>query len=334
MLIMRFSALGDVAMTIPVIYSFASQYPDIAIHVATNGFMSGLFLSHPSNVYVHKFDLQEDYKGIIGILKLYRILAKWQPDIIVDLHNVPRTWIVDIFFWMKGKKVGVVDKKRFSRNSVIKKKITHPSFFKRYKDVFRRLGFDFNLNFKSLFAEEDGKTKPVFSPAVGIAPFARYRNKTLPEDVLNQLIHEFTINRGIKVYLFGGHGVEAEKLEQISKGYPLCFSIAGKYSLEKEIKLISKLNMMISMDSANQHIASLTGIPVITIWGGTTPSCGFAPYKQPIENDVCLNITCQPCTIAGSNFCKTGDFKCLCNISSEMIIKKVERILEYNCKEI
>lgn len=115
MLIIRLSALGDVAMTIPAIYSLAVRYPDLKIDVVTRPFFARLFLNAPSNVNVIGVDFKKDYKGFRGTLRLLRQLSALKPDYVADLHNVLRSWIIDNWFRLHGKKVVMVDKLRDKR---------------------------------------------------------------------------------------------------------------------------------------------------------------------------------------------------------------------------
>ncbi len=112
MLIIRFSALGDVAMTVPAIYSLATRYPDLNIDVVTRPFFARLFINAPDNVNVIGVDFNKDYKGVGGTLRLLRRLGKLRPDYVADLHNVLRSWIIDRYFRLRGVKVVMVDKMR------------------------------------------------------------------------------------------------------------------------------------------------------------------------------------------------------------------------------
>ena len=120
MLIIRFSALGDVAMTVPAIYSLATRYPDLNIDVVTRPFFARLFINAPDNVNVIGVDFNKDYKGVEGTLRLLRRLGKLRPDYVADLHNVLRSWIIDRYFRLRGVKVVMVDKMRGKRSELFR----------------------------------------------------------------------------------------------------------------------------------------------------------------------------------------------------------------------
>jgi ADP-heptose:LPS heptosyltransferase len=100
------------------------------------------------------------------------------------------------------------------------------------------------------------------------------------QDVINQL----TLNKQYKIFLFGGGNKEIEILNAFANTIENAIVIAGKLSFQEELQLISNLDVMLSMDSGNAHIAAMLGVKVITLWGATHPYAGFLPFHQPIEN--------------------------------------------------
>lgn len=324
MLILRFSALGDVAMTIPFVYILAETYPNLIIDYVTSSFFGKLFINSPENLHVHTVNLKKDFKGFTGIIRLFHYLLRFNPYYVADLHNVGKTWILDILFKITGRKVAMLNKMRLTRHYVINSHIPHSSILGRISKVFANLSFpiktrDFSINIPSPLIRNNQR-------AVGIAPFARYSNKTYPLDLMERVIC-LLCNKGINIYLFGGNGNEKEILERIANKYSGCHSIAGTYTLSEELGIMKEMDLMVSMDSANHHLASLVGTRVISIWGATTPICGFMAYGQNEQDVIQLDICCQPCSIAGSNRCKKGDFECLNMISPHVIVNKIEETL-------
>ncbi len=333
-LILRFSALGDVAMTIPVIYSVAEANPERKFIVVTTPFFSKLFLGRPGNVEVLPVAIR-DVKGVHGWRELISQLGVLKPAAIADLHNVSRTWIIDTWFRLRGLRVVMVDKKRSERKRAMKEKLPQESFISRYLSVFGKLGmmmprieaapsginYPPALPFRKLDLNGIPAPLKISKNGVGIAPYARYYTKTLPEPELLRLIEDL-IAKGKKVYLFGGRGEEANKLEEIAGKYADCESLAGKYPIEEELRIMSELELMISMDSANQHLAALTGTRVITIWGGTSPLCGFVPYGSKPQDSICKGLDCQPCSVAGTPQCPLSTLACLHDLDFKPILSK------------
>lgn len=327
MLIIRLSALGDVAMTIPAIYSLAMRYPTLKITVVTRPFFARLFINRPQNVEVIGIDFKGEYKGIRGMLRLLRRLRGLKPDYVADLHNVMRSWIIDNYFRLNGVKVEMVDKLRSSRKELFKTGMQQPSFIDRYATVFSRLGYPIDLTFDGLYADRKANIPiEIRHPAIGIAPFARYFNKTYPPAQMRKVISGLAAS-GYNIYLFGGRGSEAEEMQKWAGENPNCESLAGRYPLEDELAIMSGMDIMISMDSANQHMAALSGTPVLSIWGSTTPACGFMAYRQKRDHALCLDLPCQPCSVGGSPVCPKNYFDCMKTLSPESVIEKVKEFV-------
>ena len=93
---------------------------------------------------------------------------------------------------------------------------------------------------------------------------------------------------------------------------------------------MSHLDVMISMDSSNMHLASLTDTPVVSIWGATHPFAGFLGWRQTTDNAIQISLDCRPCSIFGNKPCLRGDYACMQNIAPETIVEKVKSIINSN----
>ncbi len=328
LLIIRLSALGDVAMTIPAIYSLAVQYPDLRIDVLTRPFFAQLFINPPSNVQILEADLKGEHKGVGGMVRLLGKLDACRFDGVADLHNVLRSWVIDAFFRLKGKKVVMVDKQRGGRKQALTRKSRQPNFIDRYAGVFAALGYPIDFSFRSLFSGScPSLPVSIQHPAIGIAPFARYMNKTYPLPKMQQVVSGL-IEEGFHVYLFGGRGQEAEVLGRWQQDHENCISFAGKYTLVDELAIMNHMEVMITMDSANQHMAALVETNVLSVWGSTTPACGFLGYRQDEGNALYLDLPCQPCSIAGGETCPLGHLNCMNQLAPVTLVRKVKQLIE------
>ncbi len=322
-LIMRLSSLGDVAMTIPVVNEFIKQNPYVKITFLSREKFKPLFADSP-NVDFFVADPEGKHKGVWGLYRLYKELRELDIYAIADLHNVLRTKILRKFFSSHPIKFAVLDKGREERKALIRKenKIRKPlkPMTERYADVFHELGFDFELTHK---LPENTTEK---ENAVGIAPFAMYEGKMYPLGQMRSVALKIAEN-GIKVYLFGGKN-EAEELESWEKLNPNIISTAGKYDLKGELELIKKLKLMVSMDSANMHLASLVGVRVISIWGNTHPYTGFLGYGQSMD-DVIQDetLTIRPTSVFGKEAAGAKKINYFEKISPEIIIERIQSAL-------
>lgn len=335
LLIMRLSAMGDVAMTIPVVYSLAKQHSALNVTVLTRNRLTCFFGWMPANVNVIGVDLNE-YKGIAGLGRLYKELKSYDFDAVADLHDVLRTKYLRFRFLMDGKKVAVIDKGRREKQMLLGHGLDHQPLkpvVKRYNEVFEKLGLDFKNVFDHIHVTESeisemSKHINIGSQfSIGIAPFAAHPGKVYPLNKMKEVAYTLADN-GNHIYLFGAGKYETDILSSWERDGIV--SVAGKMGgLKNELVLMSRLNIMISMDSSNMHMAALMGTQTISIWGPTHPKAGFVAWKQPEKSIVQLVMDCRPCSIYGNKPCHIGGYPCLNNIDPLQIVKIAQ---EYGAK--
>ncbi len=304
LLVIRLSAMGDVAMLVPVVIALTQKYPNLRLRILTKAMFTVFFEDIP-NVDVQIADTRGKHKSLPGILRLATEIPN-RIDAIADVHNVLRSKILRRVLSMRGLKNEKIRKGRKSKkaltrttNKVFKQlKTSH----QRYADVFSRLGYPVALSKQNTKAKEDIgehiKNEIQFSSTnqlLGFAPFAAHRSKRLSLEK-TKLILKMLQKKAphLKVVLFGGGEKEVEDLANLSSEFQNSFSAAGKFSFQEELSLISNLDLMLSMDSGNGHLAAMYGVPVITIWGGTHPFAGYAPFLQPKENQFLADLKKYP----------------------------------------
>jgi ADP-heptose:LPS heptosyltransferase len=336
-LVIRLSAMGDVALATPVLRSMSDKYPDYEVILLTRkGFapffysISGLTLFHP--------DLKERHRGLPGIIRLYKdIIANGRIDHVIDIHDVLRTKLLRSLFRMSGVPVSVIGKGRDEKAKVIngkdKKQLAHS--VERYCKAFADAGFGITarMNRSVLVpAAADSKAGQVLNNAallnIGVAPYAKHTLKMWPEENMKKLLNIISAKRPSKFWLFGGPD-EKERLDAFSKSVPGSENIAGRFTLEQELAIIGRLDFMIAMDSSNMHMAALTGTKVISIWGGTDPLIGFGAWMQPEEFAIRTpvdELTCRPCTVFGKGKCKRGDLACMNWLTPEIVFEKISML--------
>ena len=290
--VFRLSAMGDVAMTVPVILALIKQHPEVKITVVSRSFFKPIFEQIPEinflSVHTH-----HRHKGFLGIFRLYRDLKALGVDEIADLHNVLRSKMIRFLFRMQGKKTAFTDKGREEKKQLTRLQIKTIAPLKtmtqRHVETFKQLGYtihfdsSWHLPKQTLSRAVSELTGAKTRPWIGIAPFAQHAAKTYPIDLMQQVI-EGLAHQNVQVFLLGGGRHEAEILEKMAQMGSNVKNMANKVSFEHELELISNLDLIVSMDSGNAHLAALYGVDTITIWGATHPFAGFAPYGQPDEN--------------------------------------------------
>ncbi len=342
-LIIRFSALGDVAMTVPVVDSLARQYPDVRITMLSRPFARPFFEYMPQNVGFMEADLKHEYYGVKGLNALYRRLTAKNFTAIADLHSVLRSDYLRMRFNIDRYKVAHIDKHRSERKLLVsqsdKRLSPLPASFANYADVLERLGYPVKLDFRSIFPPEGGdlsrlpasfnRQKAPGEVWIGIAPFAAHAGKIYPLPLMEEAVRKIAARHpGCRLFLFGGGANETEALNEWSVKFDRCVNASAQLGgIGSELILMSHLDVMISMDSANMHMASITGTPVVSIWGATHPYAGFMGWRQEMSNVVQVDMPCRPCSIFGNKPCLRGDYQCLKSIPPEEIVERVDLVL-------
>ena len=331
---MRLSAMGDVAMTVPVLRAFVQQNPEVKITVISRPFFKPFFEGIP-NVVFFAFDEKQRHKGFIGLLRLFQDLKCLNIDAFSDLHNVLRSKVIRTLFALSGKKTAFVDKGRVEKAALTrsKNKIFKPitTMFERHVKVFEKLGFKVDLSRptfpkKAVLGTEIGiLIGENHQKLIGVAPFAQYDSKVYPLDLMQQVIDQLAVNKTHEIMLFGGGKMEIELLDSLSKGKENVVVMAGKIKFQKELQLISNLDVMLSMDSGNAHIAAMLGVKTITLWGATHPFTGFSPFNQPLENALVSDINLFPKlpTSVYGNKIMEGYENAMRTISVDTVIDKI-----------
>jgi ADP-heptose:LPS heptosyltransferase len=338
-LIIRFSALGDVAMTIPVIFSLAHAYPMHEITVLSRSSFQSLFQELPSNVRFLGIDLKGKYHGIHGLNLLYNELHAEKYNYVADFHSVLRSQYLRVRFKLNGVSTAAINKGRSDKKKLTQK--NNKAFFQlktsfiRYYEVLEKLGFKFNLSFNSVFDKKDCNLPDIIPLTgekkdlkwLGIAPFAKHKGKIYPLELQEKVIAHLVNDHRIKVFVFGGGDAEKKIVDKLVLKYPSLTSTVGKLNMSQELLLMSQLDLMYSMDSANMHLASLVNTPVVSLWGATHPFAGFMGWNQTTENSIQVDLFCRPCSIYGQIPCYRKDYACLYQITPENIINHIEKAL-------
>lgn len=334
--------MGDVAMVVPVVYSLATQYPDLRITVLSRSFARPFFDDLAPNVDFMEADLKGEYHGVKGLNALYRRLTAKQFTKIADLHSVLRSEYLRMRFTMGHYRVEHINKHRRQRRALVsynnKERKQLPTPFENYAEVLAKLGFPVRLEFRSIFPPEGGNLnmlpaiigpKKNFQKWIGIAPTAAHPGKCYPAPLMRQVVEQLIVKYPqARIFLFGRGRMEDQLFSQWCSEMPQCVYVSQHLeNMHQELILMSHLDVMLSMDSANMHLASLTATPVVSVWGATHPYAGFVGWNQPQENIIQADLDCRPCSIYGKRPCRRGDLACMNMIRPEQIVERIEQIL-------
>ena len=341
-LVIRLSVLGNVAMTIPVLYPVCKANPDTRFVMLTKKWPATMFQDCPGNLTVVAFDAKENNNGFLGLFKFAaQVCKRYDIDAVADLHNVMGTRIIDAYMRMRGVTVVRLDRENAKRRDLVNHRSTDPvtPIHDRYRNVFKKLGFEAPDNFTRLYMGHDWPESPIVlnkEPGqrwIAISPFSSHRQKAYPLELMEKVIERLTQNENYWIFLMGGGKAEKIALRPIARKYKKVISMAEvKHKFIDEYALFGKCDLMLTMESANMHLASLVDLQAMTIWGPTSPACGYLGYNQVVEDDIQLDMDCRPCSITGDKPCKYGDFRCMANISPDDIARRVVEAVEYNAE--
>ena len=338
LLVTRFSAFGDVIISVKVIKAVIKQNPNVQIIFLTKKPFSFLF-EDIERVKVITPDFKDKHKGIFGLYRLSRELKNFEIDFFVDIHDVLRTKLLRLLSSLQGVKKYTIDKGRTEKRKLVRSsgKVIKPlkNSAERYADVFRRFGLKVDLSEttegKDYFLSREVKKKlpKKESSWIGIAPFSLHKQKEYPAEKMQQVIKQLSV-KGYRIFIFGGGEKEKTATEKLIIGIKNAESLIGRFKIEDELSVISQMDVMLTMDSANMHLTSLTNTSLLTIWGATHSYAGFAPYKNPNYTSVEIplnDLKCRPCSVYGNKECIRKDLFCLNKIKPDAVIQKIDSVL-------
>lgn len=332
-LVLRLSSMGDVLLTLPVMLGILEENPEVQLIFVTRKRFTPYFTGHDRLVLV-PFDPEGKHKGISGLLALFREIRGFPFKKVVDLHGVLRTNLLSILLRISGRRIYKIRKYRLLRRKILKnpKSGTMPHTVERYGRVFEKAGFTGKLAQKvfGLPGNPGGsgiRNKEIVR--IGMAPLSKHLTKNWGLSHFSGLINLLNAEYQVEIHLFGGPE-DTEVLNSLSG--PLVYNHAGRLSQREEISLIRTLDVFLSMDSANMHLASLAGIPTVSIWGATDPRLGFGALNQPEDYSIFADpevVTCRPCSVYGEIPCIRTDAPMICmnSITPEKVFNKIKEIL-------
>lgn len=335
-IVLRFSAMGDVALLASVIEELAYQNPSLRIVMVSRSLFKAFF-NHIPQVVFHPIEPKGIHKGFFGLRKLSRELSKYNANAIADVHENLRSRIISFFCKKENLKIVRIDKGRQEKKAMTRprNKILIPlkTTAQRYADVFSQLGFKIKLsntiikknremgaNVLAILGEKN-------NIRIGFSPFAQHIYKMYPLTKMEEVVSILS-SKGYQIFIFGGGDSDKNIAETWANRYKNVQSVIGKINLDEELDLISNLHMMVSMDSAGMHLASLVGTTVVSIWGPTHPYLGFLGYGQKLENCVQVNHPNRPNSVYGNKPCLAEGNSCIDLVTVEMVVQKVEENLK------
>lgn len=327
-LVIRFSSIGDIVLTTPVVRCLKTQLDEAEIHYATKPNFKSLFEEKP---YIDKMHY------LTGSLREYIAeLKKENFDYIIDLHHNLRTKIIKTALGVTSYSFNKLNWKKWLLVNLKINKMPDVHIVDRYLEAAKKLGVKNDSLGLDYFIPEKDEVPLEWLPEthrngyVAYVIGAQHATKKLPLNRMIELCEK--INRPI--VLLGGKE-DADNGEDISRyfrnkksiegeGNPgnrsIIYNACGKYNLNQSASLIKQAKIVFSHDTGLMHIAAAFKKEIVSIWGNTVPAFGMYPYRTrftALENN---HLSCRPCSKIGYSKCPRGHFKCMNEISFDFYL--------------
>lgn len=324
MLILRSAGIGDVAMAVHAVRTLRRMWPDLGIVVATKPRMFPFFDGIPGLEFI------AIGRGRGATRKLIREARAAGVTCVADLRNELRGKLVRLAFALRGTPTAGYRQRKWERRPLLRRHRKRITWLRnnvlRFCDVFARLGYpvpvpDVPPRARQPIPEAFG---PRTGSWAGLAPFAASALKVYPEERRTALLDRMAA-RFDRVFLFSGPGAELAYAERMAARHPNVIPVFGKTDLSGEVALMSNLDVIVTMDSAAMHMASLSTAPFLTLWGATHPAVGYSAWGAVPERDyIQHDLPCRPCSVYGEGRCRYGNCPCLQGIAPEEVMAKLE----------
>ena len=321
-LVIRFSSIGDIVLTTPVVRCLRKKYPDAQIHYLTKKSFASIVITNPyvDNVHV----LKDDLDVVIDELKEENF------DVVIDLHHNLRTLRIKralkIVSWHSFDKLNI--RKWVYVNCKVNV-MPDKHIVDRYMDTVKSLGvvsdglgLDYFIHDKDVVAQKDIPVSHLHG-YIGVVIGAAHNTKKLPVHKLQELCSKIQH----PIILLGGKEDHANALKIAAADPVKVYNACGKYNLNESADLVRRAKLIISHDTGLMHIAAAFKKDIISVWGNTVPSFGMYPYQTRYEVFEINKLWCRPCSKIGYDKCPLGHFKCMEKININGIVEHVNILL-------
>lgn len=317
-LLLRFSSIGDIVLTTPVVRCLKKQVLDVELHFATkHGYKSILH----SNPYIDKLHFLGD-----SSLQLIQDLRKEKFDLIIDLHNNQRTLLIKTLLGVKSYSFNKVNFEKSLLTTFKIDKLPNKHIVDRYLETVKPLGVKNDKKGLDYFMEQKDEVnlneidEQLVKGFIAFAIGAKFKTKQMP------LSKIFEIVEGVNfpLVLLGGKE-DFEKGETIKKQFPdkHIINLAGKLSLNHSASVLKQAKVILTHDTGLMHIAAAYNKKIVSVWGNTVPKFGMYPYLQKEKFKIVEveNLSCRPCSKIGYEKCPKQHFKCMQEIDVNQVIE-------------
>ena len=309
LLVLRFSSIGDIVLTSPVLRCLKEQLPEAEVHVATKAAFADLVRFDPHVDHVH--ELGEDLGYLI------RRLGSVGFDQVIDLHNNLRTARIKRALGIRAHAFRKLNVEKWLLVNLRIDRMPRVHIVDRYLEAVAHLGVKNDGKGLELHIPPDREVDPSTLPAAhrsgytAVAIGAAHATKRLPDHKLIDLVQAIAG----PVVLIGGPDDQAVAARIADAVGGRVYDATGKYDLLGSASLIRQARSVVAHDSGAMHIACAFGRPVVSVWGNTVPAFGMGPYQPQHPERTHISevpgLSCRPCSKIGFDRCPKGHFHCM-----------------------
>jgi len=315
-LIIRFSSIGDIILTTPVIRCLKMQLPGVEIHFVTKAAFKETLVNNPYLSKLHTF--QKDVSEIYNELKAENF------DLVIDLHKNLRSARLKQQLKTKSKSFNKLNLQKFLAVRLkLVKALPDKHIVDRYLETIEPLGvkpdgkgLDYFLSINDFVDVKTLYLKNAVTNYTVLVAGGSYFTKQIP---LNKLA-EICSRIKTPVVILGG---PSDRIigEELKKQFPQLINLCGSLTLNQSASVIKQSALVVTSDTGLMHMAAAFNKRIISVWGNTIPEFGMGPYMPQPENQVMevKNLPCRPCSKLGYNKCPRGHFKCMNDIDVSAI---------------
>ena len=340
-LIIRFSSIGDVILTSPLIRTLRASFPDAQIDFLVRKDVAELVRYHPSLNNVYEYDPQT---GLKGLRTLKSQLKDRRYDLVIDAHNSLRSRYIRLLL---SREIRKIRKRIFARTMLVKFKKNYYSEYvsvaDRYIEPVHKFGIKNDTKGLDIFIPEEIKKRVAalqkhfglkeHHKCIGISAFAKHTTKCWPAERFVELAVRLIQEHQSRIILFGSIADQLGCTEMQKKiagvtGNESVINVSGHLSLLESAAMVKICSLMISNDSGFMHVASAMKVPLVAIFGSTVKEFGFYPHGQ---NNVVIeksNLKCRPCSHIGRNVCPEGHFRCMLDIQVHEVLTAASLVVQ------
>ena len=311
-LVVRFSSIGDIVLTTPVVRMLKTQL-NTEVHFLTKTSYVSLFKNNP---YVDSvFQIDKSINEVISDLK------KENYDYVIDLHSNLRTQILKLKLGVTAKSFNKLNWEKFLLTNFKTNILPDVHIVDRYLDTVKFLGITNDNKGLDFFLSEADKVDLTETPKDYIAFVigGQHATKILPNEKIISIIKK--VNK--PVLLIGGPE-DVHRGEEIAKACDKVVNTCGKYSILHSASLVQQATMVITHDTGMMHIAAAFNKNIYSVWGNTVPEFGMYPYLESEQSKriEVKGLNCRPCSKIGYDKCPKGHFKCMQEIDENLFLSE------------